>query len=426
MTADTTPQRVVSPPTLWEIASHFYADTVADMAIHPGVRDQLHEPQRVLNVSFPVKMDDGSVRMMRGYRVHHNIVRGPAKGGIRYTPGLTLEDVQGLAMLMTWKTAVMGLPFGGAKGGVACDPHHLSQDELERITRRYTLEIIPLLGPERDIPAPDLGTDEQVMAWIMDTYSLIKGYSVPAVVTGKPVAVGGSRGRRRATGRGVVFVLRALAERVGLDLRGARAAIHGFGKVGSTVAYMCYHVLGAHVVAVCDSRGGTYNPEGLDILELLRYKAETGRVAGFPGGEPIAPDEVLTVACDVLIPASVERVITAHNAERVQARVIVEAANAAVTPEADRFLWERGVTIVPDVLANAGGVTVSYFEWVQDLQSFFWSEEEVTQQLRTAMGRAFERIFSLASEANISLRKAAYRLAIDRVATAYELRGFYP
>ncbi|MDQ7028725.1 MAG: Glu/Leu/Phe/Val dehydrogenase [Ardenticatenia bacterium] len=426
MTTDAASQRVSDVPTLWKIASHFYTDAVADMAIHPGVRDQLHEPQRILNTSFPVKMDDGSVRMMRGYRVHHNIVRGPAKGGIRYTPGLTLEDVQGLAMLMTWKTAVMGLPFGGAKGGVACDPGQLSRDELERITRRYTLEIIPLLGPERDIPAPDLGTDEHVMAWIMDTYSLIKGYAVPAVVTGKPVAVGGSRGRRRATGRGVVFVVRALAEREGLDMRGARVAIHGFGKVGSTVAYLCYHVLGAHVVAVCDSRGGAYNPEGLDVIELLKYKAETGQVTGFPHSTPISPEEVLTVACDVLIPASVERVITAHNVDQVQARVIVEAANAPVTPEADHVLWDRGVIIVPDVLANAGGVTVSYFEWVQDLQSFFWSEEEVTQQLRTAMGRAFGRMYALAAEANISLRRAAYRLAIDRVATAYELRGFYP
>ncbi len=412
--------------TMWDIASHFYADAVADMAVHSGVRDQLREPQRVLNVSFPVKMDDGSVRMFTGWRVHHNIVRGPAKGGIRYAPGLTLEDVQGLAMMMTWKTAVVGLPFGGAKGGVACDPHRLSHDELERITRRYTLEIIPLLGPERDIPAPDMGTDERVMAWIMDTYSLVKGYSVPAVVTGKPVAVGGSHGRRRATGRGVVFVLRELAERVGLDLRGARVAVHGFGKVGSTVAYMLYHVLGSRVVAVCDSRGGVYHPDGLDILDLQRYKAETGSVVGFPGGEAVSSPEMLTVPCDVLVPASVECVVTEENADRVQARVIVEAANAPLTPEADHILQGRGVAVVPDVLANAGGVTVSYFEWVQDLQSFFWTEEEVTQQLKRVMTRAFDRVYTLASEANVSLRTAAYRLAISRVATAYELRGFYP
>lgn len=413
-------------PNMWHMAQQFYAAAVEHLDINSGVRDQLYAPQRVLNVYFPLKRDDGSVQMFSGYRIHHNIVRGPAKGGIRYAPNLTLEEVKGLATLMTWKTAVVNIPFGGAKGGVVCDPKALSMDELERLTRRYTTEIIVLLGPERDIPAPDLGTDEQTMAWIMDTYSMHKGYSVPAVVTGKPVAIGGSRGRRRAPGRGVVFVLRELADRVALDLYGARVAIHGFGKVGTTVAYMLTHVLGSAVVAVSDSKGGLYNPSGLDIRELIEYKEETGSVVGYHHGEAIDRDDVLSVDCDVLVPASVERVITRENADEVRAQIIVEAANAPITPTADAMLSERGVRVVPDILASAGGVVVSYFEWVQDLQNYFWVEDEVTKQLRRVMVRSFDRVFRLAEEKEISLRTAAYMLAIDRVATAYELRGFYP
>lgn len=413
-------------PNMWQIAQEFYASAVQHLAIEAGVRDQLYAPQRILNVYFPLKRDDGSVEMFSGFRVHHNIVRGPAKGGIRYAPFVTLEEVQGLAALMTWKTAVVNIPFGGAKGGVVCDPHALSHDELERLTRRYTTEIIVLLGPERDIPAPDLGTDEQVMAWIMDTYSMHKGYSVPAVVTGKPVAIGGSRGRVRAPGRGVVFVMRELADRVHLDLRGARVAVHGFGKVGTTVAHMLTHVLGSIVVAICDSTSGLYNPEGIDIPEAIRFKRKTGTVAGFPGTDPITPEEVLTVACDVLVPASVECVLTEENAGGVQAGIVVEAANAPITPAADRILYERGVRVVPDILASAGGVVVSYFEWVQDLQSYFWTEDEVTKQLRAVMVAAFHRVYTIAETMDVSLRTAAYMLAIDRVATAYELRGFYP
>lgn len=413
-------------PNMWQMAQEYYTDAVEHLAISSGVRDQLYQPQRVLNVYFPLKRDDGSVDMLSGFRVHHNIVRGPAKGGIRYAPNLTLEEMQGLAALMTWKNAVLNVPFGGAKGGVVCNPREYSPSELERLTRRYTTEIVVLIGPERDIPAPDLGTDEQTMAWIMDTYSMHKGYSVPAVVTGKPVAIGGSRGRQRAPGRGVVFVLRELAERIDLDLYGARVAIHGYGKVGARVAYMLTHVLGSAVVAVSDTSGGVYNPNGLDIRELFRYKQETGEVVGFPNAEAIDRDDVLTVECDVLVPASVERVITADNAERLQAEMIVEAANAPITPAADKHLRERGVRILPDILASGGGVVVSYFEWVQDLQNYFWVEDEVTKQLRAVMVRGFDRVYRLAAEKDVSLRTAAYMIAIDRVATAYELRGFYP
>lgn len=413
-------------PTMQEVATHFYEEAAELMKIDQGVRDQLYVPQRILDVYFPVKMDDGSVKMFSGFRVHHNTVRGPAKGGLRYYPNLTLEQASGLAMLMTWKTAVVNLPFGGAKGGVLCDPKTLSKGELERLTRRFTTEIILLIGPERDIPAPDLGTDEQVMAWVMDTYSMVKGYSVPAVVTGKPPVIGGSAGRRRAPGRGVVFVLREFADRIGLDLRGARVVVHGFGKVGVTAAYMLEHVLGSTVIAVCDRSGAIYNPNGFDIRDLYNYKEETGTVVGYPHGEPISHADMLALECDVLVPASVENIITADNVETIRARVIVEAANAPITPAADAILREKGVHVIPDILANSGGVIVSYFEWVQDLQSFFWTDEQVTQQLRKILVRAFDQVYTLAQEHNVPLRVAAYMLALSRVATAYKLRGFYP
>lgn len=416
---------------LLTIVQEQFDRAVAQLDIPPGVSRLLREPERALQVCFPVKMDDGSIRVFSGYRVHHNIIRGPAKGGIRYVPGLTLDQVKALAMQMTWKTAVVDIPFGGAKGGVACDPATLSPGELERITRRYTSEIAMLLGPDTDIPAPDINTDDQTMAWIMDTYSAIKGYSVPAVVTGKPTAVGGSEGRRRATGRGVVFVLREAAERIGLNLRDARVAIQGYGKVGQTIAYLLQHVLGIRVIALSDSRGGIYNEAGFDVSAVRRHKRQTGSVVGYEAAEMISNAELLELPCDILIPAAVESVITAENADRIRARLLVEAANLAITPAADNILAERGITVIPDIVANAGGVTVSYFEWVQDLQSFFWTDEEVTQKLREIMVDALNQVWQLAEKGDsagrpLTLRTAAQMLAISRVARALELRGIYP
>lgn len=416
---------------LLTIVQEQFDRAVAQLDIPPGVSRLLREPERALQVCFPVKMDDGSIRVFSGYRVHHNIIRGPAKGGIRYVPGLTLDQVKALAMQMTWKTAVVDIPFGGAKGGVACDPATLSPGELERITRRYTSEIAMLLGPDTDIPAPDINTDDQTMAWIMDTYSAIKGYSVPAVVTGKPTAVGGSEGRRRATGRGVVFVLREAAERIGLNLRDARVAIQGYGKVGQTIAYLLQHVLGIRVIALSDSRGGIYNEAGFDVSAVRRHKRQTGSVVGYEAAEMISNAELLELPCDILIPAAVESVITAENADRIRARLLVEAANLAITPAADDILAERGITVIPDIVANAGGVTVSYFEWVQDLQSFFWTDEEVTQKLREIMVDALNQVWQLAEKGDsagrpLTLRTAAQMLAISRVARALELRGIYP
>ncbi|HBY99165.1 MAG TPA: glutamate dehydrogenase [Chloroflexi bacterium] len=399
---------------------------VAHLVIAPGYADKLREPQRILTVHFPIKMDDGNIRIFTGYRVHHSITRGPAKGGIRYHPALTLDEIKALAMQMTWKTAVVDIPFGGAKGGVDCDPARLSQGELERITRRYTSEISLLLGPETDVPAPDINTDDQTMAWIMDTYSMMKGYSVPAVVTGKPTAIGGSEGRRRATGRGAVFALREAAERIRLDLRGAHVVIQGYGKVGQTVAYMLQHVLGIHVIGISDSRGGIYNPDGFDVRAVRRHKRESGSVVGYGEAETITNAELLELPCDILVPAAVEGVITAANADRIRACLVVEAANMPVTPEADDIFEERGITVLPDIVANAGGVTVSYFEWVQDLQSFFWTDEEVTQKLREIILSALNQVWETAEEKEVSLRTAAQMLAISRVARASELRGIYP
>lgn len=416
----------VEPPDLWRTVQVQFDRAVAHLDIAPGFADKLREPQRVLTVHFPIKMDDGSISVFPGYRVHHSLTRGPAKGGIRYHPDLTLDEIKALAMQMTWKTAVVDIPFGGAKGGVRCDPAVLSEGEVERITRRYTSEISLLLGPETDVPAPDINTNDQTMAWIMDTYSAIKGYSVPAVVTGKPTVIGGSEGRRRATGRGVVFALRGAAERIGLDLRDAGVAIQGYGKVGQTVAYLLQHVLGIRVIAVSDSRGGIYNEAGFDVRAVRRHKRETGSVVGYAEAETITNAELLELPCDILVPAAVEGVITAANADRIRACLVVEAANLPVTSEADDILAAKGVTVLPDIVANAGGVTVSYFEWVQDLQSFFWTDEEVTQKLREIILLALNRVWDISDEKGVTLRTAAQMLAISRVARALELRGIYP
>lgn len=411
--------------SLWEMTRHYYDRATSHISIDPGIRDQLRECARNITVTFPVKMDDGTAHQFTGYRVHHNTIRGPAKGGVRFAPHVSLEDTQALAMLMTWKTAAMGIPFGGAKGAVMVNPANLSPRELQGVTRRYTGEISILLGPERDIPDTDIGTDEQTMAWMLDAFAQVKGYSVPAVVTGKPVLVGGTAGMNRSTGRGVVFVLREAAERMGMDLENCRVAVQGFGKVGVTVAALLSHVFGARVVAVSDSGVALYDENGLDIHDIQRHKKETGSLRGF-GATELTPDALLTVACDILVPSALENTLHAGNAPHVQAKLIVEGANAPTTPAADAIFQERGITVIPDIIASAGSVTVSYFEWVQGLQSLFWEEEEVTAQLRRIMLRAFNDMYRIAQEKEISMRTAAYVLAIGRVAKAYALRGIYP
>ncbi|MCA1824693.1 MAG: Glu/Leu/Phe/Val dehydrogenase [Frankia sp.] len=361
-----------------------------------------------------------------GFRVQHNLSRGPAKGGIRYHPATDLDEVKALAMWMTWKCALIGIPYGGAKGGVSVDPKLLSRPELERLTRRYASEILPIIGPERDIPAPDVGTDEQTMAWIMDTYSVNAGFSVPGVVTGKPVAIGGSEGRGGATSRGVMYSAFAALRDKGVDPRGVTVAVQGFGKVGGLAAQFL-HDAGCRVVAVSDVKGGVYNPIGLNPVALLRHLrqgAET--VVGYPGTDAITNEELIELDVDVLVPAALEGVITEDNADRVKARFVVEGANGPTTPNADAVLEERGVTVVPDILANSGGVAVSYFEWVQDLQAYFWTEDEVNDRLQVLMDRAFVEVATLAEERQVSLRTAAQMIGVGRVAEAHRTRGLYP
>ncbi|MEK6665623.1 MAG: Glu/Leu/Phe/Val dehydrogenase [candidate division NC10 bacterium] len=409
----------------YEMALAQYDRAVKYLPLKRGIEDYLRAPKRELTVNFPVRMDDRSVKIFTGYRVHHSTARGPTKGGIRYHPDVTLDEMRALAMWMTWKCAVLSLPFGGAKGGVVCDPKRLSLQELENLTRRYATEISVLMSPEGDIPAPDVNTTPQIMAWIMDTYSMHRGYPVPAVVTGKPVPVGGSLGRAEATGRGVMVSTREALAQLGLPLAGARVAVQGFGNVGSVSAGLL-HAVGARVVAVSDSRGGTLNPEGLDPRALLRHKRESGRLDDYPGGEPITNEGLLVSDCDVLIPAALEQQITAANADRIRARLVVEGANGPTTPEADAILAARGVLVVPDILANAGGVVVSYFEWVQDLQAFFWSEEEINERLERLMVRAFREVGATARDKGVELRTAALIRAIERVAEAIMILGIYP
>jgi len=411
--------------SLWTMAQQQLDRVAGIMHLDPRIHTLLRHCKRVMEVSVPVKMDDGSLRVFIGWRVHHNLARGPAKGGIRYSPTLTLDEVKGLAMLMTWKCAVVDIPYGGAKGGVVCNPAELSDGELERLTRRYTSELILLLGPEKDIPAPDLGTDERIMAWMMDTYSMNLGYSVPGVVTGKPVNIGGSRGRREAPGRSVAICVEEAAARLGINLEGARVALQGFGKVGSVVALLL-HAIGCKIVAISDVKGGIYNPHGLNPVKLLSHKRRTKTVSDYEDGDYITNEELLELPCDILIPAAVEGVITAQNADKVKAKLLVEAANGPVTPEADAILRDKGVFIVPDILANAGGVVVSYFEWVQDIQQFFWTEQEVNERLRQVIRRAFGEVWGIMQERSVDMRTAAYILAVSRVAEAISMRGIYP
>jgi glutamate dehydrogenase (NAD(P)+) len=401
-------------------------DHVAErLALEPDVHERLRHPRRALVVSIPIRRDNGRTEVFTGYRVHHNTVLGPTKGGLRYAPDVNLGEVTALAMLMSWKCALMGLPYGGAKGGVRCTPRDLSRNELEHLTRRYTAEIILLIGPDLDIPAPDLGTDEQTMAWMMDTYAMTQGRTVPGVVTGKPLIIGGSAGRREATGRGIVYTLYQAARHLGQELRGRKVVVQGFGNVGSVAARILWRD-GAIIAGVADYKGAIWNPAGVDMALLERHVAESGSVVGFPGTEPLSNVDILEQPCDILIPAAVGSQIRADNAGRIKAAIIAEGANGPTTPEADVILKERGVTVIPDVLANAGGVVVSYFEWVQGLQYYFWRESEITARLQEVMTRAFNRVWALATKEGVDLRTAALMEGIKRVAEGYKVRGLYP
>ncbi len=402
-------------------------DIVADLIhLDGGIRDVLKHPKRELTVNFPVRLDDGSFRVFTGYRVQYNMARGPCKGGIRYHPQVTLDEVRALAAWMTWKCAVVNIPYGGAKGGVICNPKAMSQGELERLTRRYATEIAPIIGPEMDIPAPDVYTDSQTMAWIMDSYSMQKGYSVPGVVTGKPISLGGSEGRGEATGRGCAYVIREASKDVGVRVKGGTVAVQGFGNAGSVAANLLHDEQGATIVAVSDSKGGIYKAEGLNPHAVEDHKKKTGSVVGFPGTKQVSNEEILETKVDILVPAALENQITKKNADKIKAKIVAEAANGPTLPEADTILYQKKVTVLPDILANAGGVTVSYFEWAQDIQGFFWPLNEVNDRLERVMVRSYADVHKAAVEHKVHNRTAAYILAIQRVADAIKIRGFYP
>jgi glutamate dehydrogenase (NAD(P)+) len=401
-----------------------FEEAAQRLKLDPSFVQIIKEARRATIVKLPVQMDDGSFRVFTGYRVQHSIIRGPAKGGIRYHPDVNLDEVTALAAWMTWKCAVVGIPFGGGKGGVACDPSKMSKGELERLTRRYTADMIDVIGPESDVPAPDVNTNEQTMAWIMDTYSMHARHTVTSVVTGKPLELGGSAGRREATGRGVLFVVREAAKKLGMSLKGAKVVVQGFGNVGSVAADLLAKD-GALIVGVSDVKGGVQNPAGLDLPALMRHVAEKKTVAGFPGGTPVEGKKILEVKCDVLIPAALENQITHVNASRISARIIAEGANGPTTHQADKILNKAGVMVIPDILANSGGVTVSYFEWVQDRQGYFWRESEVNERLEHIMVSAFNDVARMSEEHKVSLRVAAFMLAIKRVVDAIQLRGVY-
>lgn len=410
----------------WESAQHQLAEAVRQLGLDDGFHDLLRTPRREISVAVPLRHDDGRVEVLQGFRVQHNLSRGPAKGGVRFHPDTDLDEVRALAMWMTWKCALIGIPYGGAKGGVRVDPKSLSRNELERVTRRYASELMPVIGPEKDIPAPDVGTDEQTMAWMMDTYSTHAGYTVTGVVTGKPMSIGGSQGRGGATSRGVMFAAFCALRGAGLDPRDVTVAVQGFGKVGALAAQFM-HDAGCTVVAVSDVGGAIYNPGGLDPQALLGHtRGGAPTVVGFPGTDTLTNAELLTLDVDVLIPAALEGVLHEGNADQVKARFVVEGANGPTTPDADAVLEDRGVLIVPDVLANSGGVAVSYFEWVQDLQAYFWSEDEVNDRLKKLMERSYREVSELAAERGTSLRIAAQMIGVGRVAEAHRTRGLYP
>jgi glutamate dehydrogenase (NAD(P)+) len=410
---------------LYRIATAQFDKAADILDLDQESRSRLREPRRALTVNFPVRMDDGRVANFTGYRVQHTLTMGPTKGGIRYAPGVSQGECAALAAWMTWKCALLELPYGGAKGGVRCDPNVLSDDEIERITRRYASELIPIIGPDRDIPAPDMGTGEREMAWFYDTYSQLMGHAVPEIVTGKPPVLGGTEARRPATGLGCVYVAEAVSERLGTPLRDQRVVVQGFGNVGAVAANEL-HAIGSKVVAVSDYTGGIQDDGGLDIPAVAAWVMEHRTLEGCPLGSPVGRSEVLEVPCDMLIPAALERQITKANAGRIEAKVIVEAANGPTTPEAEKILADRGILVVPDVLANAGGVTVSYFEWVQDQQKFMWDMIEIQERLRRLLRAAFGRVMEASERLDVDWRTAALSVAVQRVAEAARLRAIYP
>ncbi|MCK9874427.1 Glu/Leu/Phe/Val dehydrogenase [Frankia sp. AgPm24] len=417
---------ILGSGSAWDTACVQLANAAQHLGLDDGMHELLRTPRRSITVSVPLLRDDGQLMVLTGYRVQHNLARGPGKGGIRYHPSTDLDEVKALAMWMTWKCALMGIPYGGAKGGIAVEPGMLSRQERERMTRRYAAELVPLIGPEKDIPAPDVGTDEQTMAWIMDTYSTHTGHIATGVVTGKPLSIGGSAGRAGATSRGVQLAVFAALRQTGRDPHETTVAIQGFGKVGALAAQYL-HDAGCRVVAVSDVKGGVHNPQGLNPAALIRHLADGAEtVVGFPGTDSITNDDLIELGVDVLIPAALEGVITIENADRVRAKIIVEGANGPITAEADRILDDRGILIVPDILANGGGVAVSYFEWVQDIQAYFWSEDEVNDRLAALMERAYSEVAMLATTQGISMRNAAHCIGVSRVAEAHRTRGLYP
>ncbi|MBZ5553025.1 MAG: Glu/Leu/Phe/Val dehydrogenase [Acidobacteriia bacterium] len=418
-------QELTETLNAFEIAQKQFADAADILGLDEGVRKKLRTPERCLTVAIPTRMDDGRLEVFVGHRVQHNTTRGPAKGGIRFHPNVTLDEVKALASWMTWKCATVGIPYGGAKGGITCNPKEMSQGELERMTRRYASEISIIIGPEKDIPAPDVYTNAQTMAWIMDTYSMNKGYAVPGVVTGKPLALGGSLGRNEATAQGCVYIIEEAAKKLGIDLKTATAVIQGYGNAGSIAAYLL-HDLGVKIIAVSDSRGGILNTQGFDPRKVLEFKNQTGSVVGFPGTEPISNEEILKLKCDILVPAALENCITLKNAAKINAKIVAEAANGPTTPGADEILFDRKIVVLPDILANAGGVTVSYFEWVQNVQELYWDIEDVNSRLKKIMTRSFNDVYAIHKDKKINMRKAAYVLAVGRVAEAFKLRGLFP
>lgn len=396
----------------------------AKLGLDPNLAVRLRRPDRAMVISVPTRMDDGRVNVFTGYRVQHNDVLGPFKGGLRYHPSVNLGEVSALAMWMTWKCSLVGLPLGGAKGGIACDPAELSRHELQSMTRRYTAEILNFIGPEIDVPAPDMGTNEQIMAWIMDTYSQHKGHAVPEIVTGKPIAIGGTLGRREATGRGVVYTIIEAANHLGIDLSKCTGAVQGFGNVGSVVVKEL-NDLGVRIIGVSDRTGGFYDVNGLPIAKLLETASQNHSLEGFQYGEKISNAELLELKCDILVPAALEMQITQENAQRLQCRILAEGANGPTTPQADAILRQKNIFVIPDILANAGGVIVSYFEWVQDLQNFFWTEEEITKKLRDILVKAFHEVLQMSQKQDVEMRLAALMIGIDRVARAMLWRGLY-
>jgi glutamate dehydrogenase (NAD(P)+) len=409
----------------YDVAMENFDHAADALDLENDVREMIKFPERILMVSVPVRMENGHIRRFEAYRVQHSTVRGPGKGGIRYHPNVTLDEVKALATWMTWKCAVVNIPFGGAKGGVTCNPKDMSMGELERLTRRYTGAILPIIGPQQDIPAPDVYTNSQTMAWIMDTYSVTKGYPIPGVVTGKPISLGGSLGRNEATGRGVFYTTRSACAHLGIALKGARVVVQGFGNAGSIAAALL-HEAGCRVIAVSDSTGCIYNADGLNIPELIRHKEISGHVALFPGAMPVYPQELLGLECEILIPAALENTVHEENAPRVRAKIVAEAANGPLTPEADRILDSKGAFLIPDILCNAGGVTVSYFEWVQDEQHLFWEAQDVYTRLERVMNTAFDDVLKIHTERHVPMRIAANMLGVGRVAEAVKIRGLYP